>query len=204
MGGNVNQWTSDFDENGNAIALGGSWNSQYSWHNVNDLENKSPGQSRDPSQGYNDIGFRLAGSPSLVSPPIPLDYQKTDLLSELGSTAVSFTENVLLSSIELIIYEELGIWFVIPYVTLMGTCIAYELSQQEYTLAKLTTIHMLFDVAAMIGIYCYGIDIEVVLGGLLDACGLSSVKNFMFGTKAQILCAAKRVKNKIKPDALPQ
>ncbi len=191
MGGNVNQWTSDFDENDHAIALGGSWKSQYSYYTINDLENRSPGQHRDPLQGYNDIGFRIAGSPDLVPKPTSVDSKRSSLSLVLSHLIENSPEDFLTASefvlfnvapevLEVIAYEQLGIYIFLPiYVSVMGTEIACALYEKKYALAETIATHMLFDVSCIVGMEFFGVDVPALLGSLLDRCGLTSVKLFL-------------------------
>ena len=188
MGGNVNQWTGDFDKNDDALALGGSWKSQYSYYNINDLENRSPGQLRDPSQGYNDIGFRLAGSPDLVLKPAPVNYERTALSLISSHFAENFPGNFLKTSdfvlfhvapevLEVIAYDLLGIYIFLPlYVLVMSSEIAFAVYQKKYALAETIAAHMIFDASCIAGLEFFGVNIPALIGDFLDGCGLALVR----------------------------
>ena len=183
MGANVKNWSNDFDENENALAEGGSWKTTYEM-----LRNDAPDTSLDPTLGYNDVGFRVAAPAPTTDEETSAQqddksYKPSSIINGLkaAGSAVEWTLwNIGGEVVEAIVFQQLGLYALLPYCAYMGAVILHEYENQEYYEAAGTIVHALFDIACMLGDKI-GFDVAGVLGDLFEKCGLKCVADF-FGT----------------------
>lgn len=183
MGSNVKNWSSDFDQDGNALAEGGSWKTTYDM-----LRNDAPDTPLDPTVGYDDVGFRIA-APTPITDETASTQQDNkndkplslrDGLKTLGGVAEWTAWNVGGEIVEAIVFQQLGLYALLPYCAYMGAVILHEYENREYYAAAGTIVHALFDIACMLGDKI-GFDVAGILGSCLEKCGLKCVADF-FGT----------------------
>lgn len=111
MGGNVAEWTDSTDLQSNNFVLGGSWQSEYSIWNNNDLMRTANPKTQDPTIGSETVGFRIAAiannpSPAAsiattdtsvaITPDQPVILQSTNPTSSSWFSNLSTSEKVAL------------------------------------------------------------------------------------------------------------
>ncbi|MBX9577741.1 MAG: formylglycine-generating enzyme family protein [Chthoniobacterales bacterium] len=183
MGANVKNWSSDFNEDGNALAEGGSWKTTYEM-----LRNDAPDTPLDPTMGHDDVGFRIAAPAPIIDETASAQQDnKTDAPSSVinglkaaGSASEWTLWNIGGEVVEAIVFQQLGLYALLPYCAYMGAVILHEYENQEYYGAAGTIVHALFDIACMLGDKI-GFDVAGILGSCLEKCGLKCVADF-FGT----------------------
>jgi hypothetical protein len=176
MGANVKNWSSDFDSEGNALAEGGSWKTTYEM-----LRNNAPSTPLDPTMGYDDVGFRIAAAETLISESFTTDQDAKNHLQAtstfIKNTGTLIICHILPEIVEAIAYQKLKLFFLIPYVTVMGSEIIYEQIQKNYIYANSLIAHMLWDTAFVLADQIFNFDLAWAIGDLLDYCGLTFIKN---------------------------
>ena len=188
MGANVKNWSSDFNEDGNALAEGGSWKTTYEM-----LRNDAPETPLDPTMGYDDVGFRVAAAaPVTDEAALAQQDNKTDAPSSVinglkaAGSAVEWTLwNIGGEVVEAIVFQQLGLYALLPYCAYMGAVILHEYTHGEYYGAAGTIVHALFDIACMLG-NKIGFDVAGFLGSCLEKCGLKCVADFFGSIHGQI------------------
>lgn len=188
MGANVKNWSSDFDEDGNALAEGGSWKTTYEM-----LRNDAPETSLDPTMGYDDVGFRIAAPAPVTDEALSAQqddksYKPSSVINGLkaaGSASEWTLWNIGGEVVEAIVFQQLGLYALLPYCAYMGAVILHEYENGEYYGAAGTIVHALFDVACMLG-NKIGFDVAGILGSCLEKCGLKCVADFFRCIHGQI------------------
>lgn len=188
MGANVKNWSSDFNQEGNALAEGGSWKTTYVV-----LRNDASDTPLDPTIGYDDVGFRVA-APTLVTNEAALAQQDDksykpshvyNVLKTLGGITEWTAWNVGGEIVEAVVFQQLGLYALLPYCSYMGAVILHEYENREYYGAAATIVHALFDIACMLGDRI-GFDVVKILSSCLEKCGLKCVADFFGTIHAQI------------------
>lgn len=98
-------------------------------------------------------------------------------LGAVASTAEWAFWNIGGEIIEAIIFQQCGLYAIVPYTLYMGSVILCEYENQEYWAAAGTILHAIFDIACMLGSRI-GFDVAGILCSALESCGLKCVATF--------------------------
>ncbi len=108
-----------------------------------------------------------------------------DALKAISSATEWSFWNVGGEVVEAIVFQQVGLYALLPYCAYMGAVIFHEYIYQEYYEAAGTILHALFDIACMLG-GRIGFDVAEILGAALEKCGLKCIADFFGTIHAQI------------------
>ncbi|OHE77946.1 MAG: hypothetical protein A3F67_05505 [Verrucomicrobia bacterium RIFCSPHIGHO2_12_FULL_41_10] len=175
----ISYWTSSL-ENEDSYSI---------WNPSLVSEQNQQTSSMDPSCAGFTIGFCVITHHDNITDPLPkpspsASHTKSTvaLLKKTGAWTLYSGEFVLFNVapeiIEVILYEKMKLWFLLPYVGVMGTEISYALLKGDTALATTIALHMIFDISVILADQFFNFDLATKTAELLEQCGLPCVSTF--------------------------
>lgn len=159
------------------------------WNPALVSEQNQQTSSMDPSCAGSTIGFYVITHHDNITAPLPkpsptASHAKSTLalLKKTGAWTLYSGEFVLFNVapeiIEVILYEKMKLWFLLPYVGVMGAEISYALLKGDTALATTIALHMAFDISVILADQFFNFDLATKTAELLEQCGLQCVSTF--------------------------